>query len=43
MLPLPGGPSAAELAELGTARISYGTLVHRRAMQWFNEMLWELG
>jgi 2-methylisocitrate lyase-like PEP mutase family enzyme len=42
VLPLPQGPSPAELAELGAARISYGTLIHRRAMEWFGGVLEEV-
>jgi hypothetical protein len=35
VLVLPRGPSLPELAGLGAARISYGTLLHRQAMQRF--------
>jgi 2-methylisocitrate lyase-like PEP mutase family enzyme len=33
ILALPQAPSTARLAELGVARVSYGSLVHRRAME----------
>jgi 2-methylisocitrate lyase-like PEP mutase family enzyme len=35
ILGLPNAPSPAELAELGVARVSYGMLLHRRAMERF--------
>lgn len=35
VLRLPDMPSIAELAELGVARISYGSLLHRRVMNQF--------
>ena len=33
VLALPQAPSVARLAELGVARISYGTQIHRRSME----------
>ncbi len=33
ILALPQAPSIAQLAELGVARISHGSLIHHRAMQ----------
>ena len=42
-LPLPPSPSLAELAELGVARVSYGSLLHRRTMEQFAESLGSLG
>jgi 2-methylisocitrate lyase-like PEP mutase family enzyme len=36
-LPLPGGPSAAELAATGVARISYGPFPYRAAMKALKE------
>ena len=33
ILAIPAAPSIAELTELGVARISYGSLIHRRTMQ----------
>jgi 2-methylisocitrate lyase-like PEP mutase family enzyme len=37
VLAIPRAPSVAELARLGVARISYGTLLHRDAMQRFGD------
>jgi 2-methylisocitrate lyase-like PEP mutase family enzyme len=42
VLDLPPGPSRAELAELGVARISYGSLLHREATEQFGRALAEL-
>jgi 2-methylisocitrate lyase-like PEP mutase family enzyme len=39
ILALPQAPSRAELAELGVARISYGTLLHRDLMEDFSRLL----
>jgi 2-methylisocitrate lyase-like PEP mutase family enzyme len=39
ILALPQAPSPHELAEIGVARISYGTLLHREAMQRFTSSL----
>jgi 2-methylisocitrate lyase-like PEP mutase family enzyme len=39
VLPIPPAPSPAELAELGVARISYGTLLHHDAMEEFGRRL----
>jgi 2-methylisocitrate lyase-like PEP mutase family enzyme len=33
------GPSLAELAQLGLARVSYGSLLHRELMKRFGEIL----
>jgi 2-methylisocitrate lyase-like PEP mutase family enzyme len=41
-LPLPQAPSLAELAELGVARVSWGTLLHWDAMARFTEQLGSL-
>jgi 2-methylisocitrate lyase-like PEP mutase family enzyme len=43
ILALPQGPSNAELAEVGVARISYGTLLHRDLMEQFSRFLASLG
>jgi 2-methylisocitrate lyase-like PEP mutase family enzyme len=43
ILALPQAPSRAELAELGVARISYGTLLHRDLMEQFSRFLASLG
>ena len=37
--PLPEGPSVAELAALGLARLSWGPLLHWDAMARFKEQL----
>ena len=42
VLALPVAPSLNELAELGVARVSYGTLLHRQAMERFGEALGSL-
>jgi 2-methylisocitrate lyase-like PEP mutase family enzyme len=42
VLGLPRAPSLAELAELGTARVSYGSLLHREAMEQYRRVLAEL-
>jgi 2-methylisocitrate lyase-like PEP mutase family enzyme len=42
VLDLPQGPSVAELAQLGVARVSYGSLLHRNAMEQFGGVLAEL-
>ena len=39
VLQIPPAPSRAELAELGVARISYGALLHRNAMEQFGSLL----
>ena len=39
ILPLPGGPSVAELAATGVARISYASLLHRESVERFEERL----
>jgi 2-methylisocitrate lyase-like PEP mutase family enzyme len=39
VLQIPPAPSRAELAELGVARISYGSLLHRNAMEVFGSLL----
>ena len=39
VLKIPPAPSHAELAELGVARISYGGLLHRDAMEQFGSLL----
>jgi 2-methylisocitrate lyase-like PEP mutase family enzyme len=39
VLALPRGPSVGELTELGAARISWGTLLHRDAMARFETVL----
>jgi 2-methylisocitrate lyase-like PEP mutase family enzyme len=38
-LPIPQAPSVSELAELGVARVSYGTLLHTEAMEQFKGSL----
>src|SRR5439155_13200566 len=35
---IPRAPSLAELAELGVARVSYGSLLHREAMEQFSRL-----
>ncbi len=42
VLALPVAPSLNELAELGVARVSYGTLLHHQAMERFGEALGSL-
>jgi 2-methylisocitrate lyase-like PEP mutase family enzyme len=39
ILALPQAPSLVELAELGVARISWGTLLHRESMEQFKQRL----
>jgi 2-methylisocitrate lyase-like PEP mutase family enzyme len=39
ILVFPQGPSVAELAELGVARVSYASLLHRQAMEQFERSL----
>ena len=39
ILKIPPAPALAELAELGAARISYGTLLHRDAIEHFDGLL----
>jgi 2-methylisocitrate lyase-like PEP mutase family enzyme len=39
VLALPKAPSLAELAELGVARVSYGTLLHHEATEEFSRVL----
>lgn len=39
LLALPEGPSVAELAEIGVARVSYGPLVFRRVLEQLNAIL----
>jgi 2-methylisocitrate lyase-like PEP mutase family enzyme len=36
---LPQGPSLAELATMGVARVSWATLLHREAMARFEDQL----
>jgi 2-methylisocitrate lyase-like PEP mutase family enzyme len=43
VLATPEAPSFAELAELGAARVSYGSLLHRRAMEIFSASLASIG
>jgi 2-methylisocitrate lyase-like PEP mutase family enzyme len=43
ILGVPQAPTVARLAELGVARVSYGSLLHRRAMEEFGTLLTELG
>lgn len=42
ILPLPEAPSVPELAGLGVARVSYGTLIYRRAMEQLGRILSEI-
>jgi 2-methylisocitrate lyase-like PEP mutase family enzyme len=42
ILAIPRAPSVAELADLGVARVSYGSLLHRDAMQRFSDSLGSL-
>lgn len=42
VLKSPRSPSIAQLSELGVARISYGSLLHREAIEWFGRVLREL-
>jgi 2-methylisocitrate lyase-like PEP mutase family enzyme len=42
ILALPQAPSIAQLAELGVARVSFGTLIHRRAMQELTTILTDM-
>jgi 2-methylisocitrate lyase-like PEP mutase family enzyme len=42
ILAIPPAPSPAELAELGVARISYGSLLHRDLMEQFSGLLGSL-
>jgi 2-methylisocitrate lyase-like PEP mutase family enzyme len=42
VLGIPRAPSLAELAELGVARVSYGSLLHSRASEQFERVLAEL-
>jgi 2-methylisocitrate lyase-like PEP mutase family enzyme len=42
VLRIPPAPSEAELAELGVARISYGSLLHHDAMEQFSRLLGSL-
>jgi 2-methylisocitrate lyase-like PEP mutase family enzyme len=39
ILAVPQAPPLVELAELGVARVSYGSLLHREAMQRFSDAL----
>lgn len=39
ILAIPAAPSLAELAELGVARVSYGSLLHRDLMEQFSDSL----
>jgi 2-methylisocitrate lyase-like PEP mutase family enzyme len=39
ILAIPSAPSLAELAELGVARVSYGSLLHRDLMEHFSGLL----
>jgi 2-methylisocitrate lyase-like PEP mutase family enzyme len=43
ILALPEAPPIARLAELGVARISYGSFIHRRVMQALTEFLMSAG
>jgi 2-methylisocitrate lyase-like PEP mutase family enzyme len=43
ILALPQAPDPAELAELGVARISWGSLLHRESMQQFESRIAALG
>ncbi len=43
ILGMPQAPTIARLAELGVARVSYGSLLHRRAMEELGAILTELG
>lgn len=43
ILALPSAPSIAQLTELGVARISYGSLLHRRSMDQLATILASLG
>jgi 2-methylisocitrate lyase-like PEP mutase family enzyme len=42
VLRIPPAPSQAELAELGVARVSYGSLLHHDAMEQFRRLLGSL-
>jgi 2-methylisocitrate lyase-like PEP mutase family enzyme len=42
VLAIPPAPALAELAELGVARVSYGSLLHHGAMEQFGRVLAEL-
>jgi 2-methylisocitrate lyase-like PEP mutase family enzyme len=42
ILGLPTAPSRDELAAMGVARISYGSLLHRRTMDRLTELLAEI-
>ena len=42
VLRIPPAPSEAELAELGVARVSYGSLLHHDAMEQFSRLLGSL-
>jgi 2-methylisocitrate lyase-like PEP mutase family enzyme len=42
VLRIPPAPSQAELAELGVARVSYGSLLHHDAMEQFSRLLGSL-
>jgi 2-methylisocitrate lyase-like PEP mutase family enzyme len=39
VLAVPQAPSVAELAELGVARVSFGSLLHTRTLQHLGELL----
>ena len=43
ILGVPQAPTVARLAELGVARVSYGSLLHRRVMEELGALLTELG
>jgi 2-methylisocitrate lyase-like PEP mutase family enzyme len=43
ILEVPQAPTVARLAELGVARVSYGSLLHRRTMEELGALLTELG
>jgi 2-methylisocitrate lyase-like PEP mutase family enzyme len=42
ILPLPAAPSITELAGLGVARISYGTMIYSRTIEQLGEILSEI-
>jgi 2-methylisocitrate lyase-like PEP mutase family enzyme len=42
VLAIPRAPAIPELAELGVSRVSYGSLLHRQAMEQFESALADL-
>jgi 2-methylisocitrate lyase-like PEP mutase family enzyme len=42
VLAIPRAPAVLELAELGVSRVSYGSLLHRQAMEWFESTVADL-